>query len=70
MSLNPIYCGLCVSQSADEADHPLKVSWGKDGDGAGAGLTESRVTEVNILQVGACHTFVHLEVLSHEIFCN
>ena len=68
MSLKAIYCVLCVSQSADEADHGLKVSWGKDG--GRAGLTESRVTEVNILQVGACHTFEHLEVLSHEIFCN
>ena len=33
-------------------------------------ITELRVTEVNVLQVRACHTFEHLEVLSHEIFCN
>ena len=33
-------------------------------------MTELRVTEVNILQVRACHTFEQLEVLSHEIFCN
>ena len=33
-------------------------------------MTELRVTEVNILQVRASHTFEHLEVLSHEIFCN
>ena len=29
------YCGLCISQSADEADHGLKVSRGKEGGGAG-----------------------------------
>ena len=33
-------------------------------------ITELRVTEVNVLQVRACHTFEHLEVLSHEIFFN
>ena len=33
-------------------------------------MTEQRVTEVNVLQVRACHTFEDLEVLSHEIFCN
>ena len=62
------YCGLCISQSADEAYHGLKVSRGKER--GGAGLRELRVTEVNILQVRACHTFEHLWVLSHEIFCN
>ena len=29
------YCGLGISQSADEADHGLKVSRGKEGGGAG-----------------------------------
>ena len=33
-------------------------------------ITEVTVTEVNVLQVRACHTFEHLEVLSHEISCN
>ena len=50
------------------ADRGLKVSRGKEG--GGARLTELRVAEVNILQVRACHTFEHLEVLSHEIFFN
>ena len=63
------YCGLCISQSADEADHGLKVSRGQEGTGPDC-MTELRVTEVNVLQVRACHTFEHLEVLNHEIFCN
>ena len=41
--LNAIYGGLRISQSADEADHGLNVSLGKEG--GGAGLTELRVTD-------------------------
>ena len=29
--VNAIYCGLCISQSADEADHGPRVSRGKEG---------------------------------------
>ena len=29
--VNAIYCGLYISQSADEAEYGPKVSWGKDG---------------------------------------
>ena len=35
MRLNVIYCGLCISQSADEAAHGLRVSRGKEGGGVG-----------------------------------
>ena len=45
--VNAIYYGLCISQSADEADHGPKVSRGKEG-AVPAGLTELRLTEVNI----------------------
>ena len=47
----------------------LKYHGGKRGTGPDC-MTELRVTEVNVLQVRACHTFEHLEVLNHEIFCN
>ena len=45
-----------------------QVSRGKAG--RGRSLTGLRVTEVNILQVRVCHTFEHIDVLSHEIFYN
>ena len=69
MSLNAIYCSLCISQSADELIMALKYHGGKRRAVPDC-ITELRVTEVNVLQVRACHTFEHLEVLSHEIFCN
>ena len=47
----------------------LKYHQGKRGAGPDC-MTDLRVTEVNVLQVRACHTFEHLEVLSHKIFCN
>ena len=31
MSLNVIYCGLCILQSVDVADHGPEVSRGKEG---------------------------------------
>ena len=40
------YCGLCISQSADEAYHGLKVSRGKEGAVLDC-MIELRVTEVN-----------------------
>ena len=66
--VNAIYCGLCFSQSADEAHHGPQVSRGKAG--RGRRLTGLRVTEVNILQVRVSHTFERIEVLSRKIFCN
>ena len=65
--VNAIYCGLCISQPADEAHHgPSITGEGREGEM----IDRLRVTEVNILQVRVCHTFERIEVLSHEIVCN
>ena len=49
---NAIFCGLCISQSADKAGRGPRLSRGKEG----AVIDKIRVTEVNILQVRAYRT--------------
>ena len=71
MRLNAIYCGLCYVFPSQQTKLLMALEYhgGKRGEVPDC-MTELRVTEVNILQVRACHTFEHLEALSHEIFCN
>ena len=59
--VNAIYCGLCISQSADEAHHGPSIT----GEGREGAMIDRGV---NILQVRFCHTFERIEVLSREIF--